>query len=236
MKTRVEQTITKLEEHFDCVTLGPPVSEARIAHAEARYWGRAMEGLSEFYRCCDGLDVGLRDSEDGQILTLKASTRIQSIVFDSGRPPLWPVRSDGCGNHDCVVLGEGVGAGAVVFYDHDYEIADGLLGSSFETYFELLAGSLIKVYLPNGEIDSRYECPSLDAYPWVGTPEMEHPWPHDLSWMAEIDPGAAAIFQHPDVAQLLRPSACHAFTESQKASMQDRMMNYWRARRGLKGS
>lgn len=159
---RVEKTVAKLEVYFDVVKMGPPVSEARIAEAEADYWGRPMAGLCDLYRCCDGLDVGLRDDVVGQILAIEQSVGTQDIDFGARHPRFWPVRADGCGDYDCVVFDEGIGAGSVVFYDHDYyDGAAAFLGSSFETYFELLAGRLTTVYLPNGEMDPRYRPPAL---------------------------------------------------------------------------
>jgi hypothetical protein len=55
------------------------------------------------------------------------------------------------------------------------------------------ADHLVSCYLPDREKDARYIAPPLDLPPWIGTPELEHPWPFDESWIKARDPKAARI-------------------------------------------
>jgi hypothetical protein len=77
----------------------------------------------------------------------------------------------------------------VVFWDHEvYDGAAYLLGGCFLSYLDMWADHMVHEYLPTGERNPRCRPPEPDAGPWRGTPEYQHPWPFDESWMRERDP------------------------------------------------
>lgn len=191
-------SIKQLKAHFRNVSVAMPADMRDIAGLHARF-ARIPDDLQHFYSNCNGITISLRDDTVGNILPLKMSLQFMPIA--SGNEPanrFLPVRCDGCGDYDCVVLGDGLAEGSVVFWDH--EVYDGpayLLAGSFRNYLEMWTDYLLTRYRPDGEEDSRYVAPSLTQWPWVGKPELQHPWPFDESWMKARDANAERILDNP---------------------------------------
>jgi hypothetical protein len=191
-------TLQRLTSHFCEVIVRPPAA-TRDFHALRSRAVNIPEDLNYFYSKCDGISVGLRDDVVGHIYPLSTSLSIMPIADDGEvERRFLPVRCDGCGNYDCVVLGDGIGEASVVFWDHEvYEGPAYLLGGSFSGYFQMWADRLTKCYLPDGQEDRRFVAPALDRWPWVGTAELEHPWPFDEQWMKSNDFAALALLNDP---------------------------------------
>lgn len=84
-----------------------------------------------------------------------------------------PLRGDGCGDYDCLIIGDGPCERAMVFWDHEvYDGAAYLLGGSLLNYLDMWADYMVHNFLPSGE----------------RAPEDQHPWPFDEAWMRERDP------------------------------------------------
>ena len=194
----IPESIARLKAHFGKVVVRPPVDRRNIAALRSRF-GIIPEELEEFYAYCNGVTVGLRDSMVGHLLPLETSLKFTPIASDcEPANRFFPIRSDGCGDYDCVVLASGTAEGAVVFWDH--EVYDGpayLLAGSFRTYLAMWTDHIVNRYLPNGEEDERYIAPHLDRWPWIGKPEKQHPWPFDESWIKARDARAAEILDDP---------------------------------------
>jgi hypothetical protein len=184
-----DQIVQKLRQHFDTVTLHPPAGEAALYELRERI-SAVPDVLLSFWRYCDGIRV--TRYEEGDLFGIQRALSSYPLCGEDERLGRFvPFREDGCGDYDCVVVGDGPCEGAVVFWDH--EIDDGaayLLGGSLLGYLEMWADHMVHEYLPNGDRDPRCRAPKLDQWPWLGTPEYEHPWPFDEQWMRERDPVA----------------------------------------------
>jgi len=151
--------------------------------------------MEYYYSRCNGVTVSLWDSVVGNLFPANVSLRYMPLAFESEvERRFLRIRGDGCGDYDCVVLGNGIGEGSVVFWDHEvYEGPAYLLAGSFSSYFQMWGDNLVTRYLPNGEADKRYVAPSLDHWPWIGKAELEHPWPFNESWMKSRDLNAERL-------------------------------------------
>jgi len=192
-------TLQRLITHFHEVEIGPPADPRDVAALRSRF-GSIPDDLDYYYSQCDGVTVDLRDDVVGRLFPLKVSLKEMPIALDyEAVRRFLPIREDGCGDYDCVVLGQDIGEGCVVFWDH--EIHEGpayLLGGSFSAYFQMWADHLVTCHLPDGEEDSRYIAPSLDQWPWMGQADLEHPWPFNESWMKSRDSKARELLNDPE--------------------------------------
>ncbi len=151
--------------------------------------------MLQFYESCDGFDAGLADSVCGDVLALE---RALSRLPVGKQSRLFPLRSDGCGNFDCIVLGTGTCEGAVVFWDHEvYDRPAYLLGGCLTAYLEHLIDKLVHEFLPTGERDARYVPSRIAEWPFIGESELSHPWPFDERWLGSRDPDAARLLADP---------------------------------------
>ena len=187
-----DEIIQRLRQHFGTVAVHPSV--AKTARRElCQRVPSVPDVLLSFWHYCDGIQV--TRFEEGTIFGIQQSLSFYPLYCEPdllGR--FVPLRGDGCGNHDCLIVGQGSCEGAVVFWDHEvYDGAAYLLGGSLLGYLDMWADHMIHEFLPNGERDPRCKAPELDAWPWYGTPEYQHPWPFDESWMRERDPIACRI-------------------------------------------
>jgi len=198
------RTIELLTKHFDNVRLRTPITEDEIIGLQFQS-STAAEELRYFYTHTNGLSVGIHDSEVGLIFEFEESQKLVSQVsLMDGAYQLLPVRGDGCGDYDCLVIAGGIADGSVVFYDHEVnEAPSHLLAGSFASYFQLWADYLTTKYHPNGDIDKRYVPPTLKKWPWLGKPERIHPWPFDETWLKANDERAAKLLEDPVIRSWL---------------------------------
>mgnify|MGYP002622744374 CR=1 FL=1 len=200
------RTVELLRQHFDKIRLRRPLPKNEIAALQLKY-GAAADALSYFYSQTNGLYIGIRDYDLGRIFSFEESQKLASLFshMDSGFY-MFPVRGDGCGDYDCLVVGGTVAEGSVVFVDH--EVAQGpayLLAGSFASYFQIWADYLTTKYHANGDIDQRYVSSKLDAWPWLEKPQRQHPWPFDEEWLKVNDEKAAQLLDDPSIrAWLIR--------------------------------
>jgi hypothetical protein len=153
------------------------------------------DDLLQFFRRCDGLNANLQDEVEGQLYSIMEATSIFPIAEhpDVARR-FFPISGDGCGDYECVVVGNGIAEGALVFWDHELpEGAAYLMAGSFGSFFEMWADHLITRYFPDGTEDPRYIAPALTKWPWIGEPELTHPWPFDEKWITARDRRAADL-------------------------------------------
>jgi hypothetical protein len=203
--SRIRAAIRRAEDYFDRVAVSPPATDSALARFSERFPDHSDQ-LDTFYAVANGVRVGLRDYDVGHIYSIEESLESHAVAFahDPSRAMLLPVRGDGCGNADCVVLGVGVAKGSVVFWDHEIDERPAyLLGSSLASYLDMWSDHLVHQYLPQGEIHPRADSPEIGRWPWLGAPELQHPWPFDTVWMVRRDPGLADLLKSPSVTRWL---------------------------------
>jgi hypothetical protein len=200
-----EEIASKLSNYFHQVEIGDSVGPGTAIILKVQI-PNVPEDLLQFYNWGNGIKVGLRDHVVGEILSAERLLQLYPIsIYESYITRLLPIRSDGCGNYDCIVTKPGIGEGAIVFWGHEAPEAPAyLLASSLRCYLEMWSDHLVTCYFPNGEIDPRYVPPRLDRWPWLGEPEMQHPWPFDKEWISEQDPGARKLFLSSEIRQWLQ--------------------------------
>ncbi|MHB0935652.1 MAG: SMI1/KNR4 family protein [Armatimonadota bacterium] len=176
--------VQRLEQHFDTVVVHPPAGDAALRELQQRV-PAVPEVLLAFWQYCDGIQV--TDDEEGRLLGVQQALERYPCSDSTGIERFIPIRGDGCGDYDCLVIGPGPFEGAVVFWDHEVdEGASYLLGGTFLSYLDMWSDYLMHTYLTNGE----RECDdpfSDDAL------ESEHPWPFDEQWMRKRDPVAKKL-------------------------------------------
>lgn len=181
-----DEIIRRLQQHFDTVTVHPPAGNDALQEVHARL-PAVPDALLDFWHYCDGIKV--TRYEEGDLFGIQRSLAVYPCCDVGQVARFVPLRGDGCGDYDCLVVGEGRLEGVVVFWDH--EVYDGpayLLGGSLLSYLDMWADHMIHEYLPNGERDPRCQPPKLNVWPFLGKPEYRHPWPFDESWMRARDP------------------------------------------------
>jgi hypothetical protein len=192
--TWLDTTLNRLRRHFRHVDAEKPASTDSLKALVADV-PDVPEDLLNFFRRTNGVGVHLNDSVVGQVFSVEEARSAFSLALDSHvARRLLPIRADGYGNYDCVVVGPGLAQGAVVFWDHEvYAGPAYLLAGSFASFFQMWADHVIEVYLRDGREDPRYIAPRLNKWPWVGEAERTHPWPFDEEWMKAVDPRAAML-------------------------------------------
>jgi hypothetical protein len=201
----LEAVLTRLRKHFERFQAG----DSMLASLGALAAPFGLPGaVSSFYSRCDGLDAGLADSVVGQLLSVRGSLEAREDLPEALRESLWPIRADGCGDYDCVVLNVPFCTGAVVFWDHEvYERPSYLLAGSFISYLEMWTDYLVTCYSPSGKLRPEYDPPNLNAWPWIGKPQQEHPWPFDEDYLRGCDDRAAELLRDPQVRSWLSEQA-----------------------------
>lgn len=214
---RIRSVIERLENHFHKVTINAAAAAESVARVSESFSQTPGE-LLRFFEICDGISVSIEDDVRGILFSISQSldrlaapldldpellgiseeeaehlkTKLAPDFEVSKR--LYPIRGDGCGNFDCVLMGPGAGAGAVVFWDTTSSFRPAyLLAGDFCAYLEHWSDSLISKFFADGSEDQRYVGPELDHAPWIGEPELSHPWPFDLPWIRKADSGAARL-------------------------------------------
>jgi hypothetical protein len=198
---QLKAVLNRFRNHFDRFQTGDPLPPS-LATMVASV-GLPSE-VSTFYSHCDGLDTGLEDGVIGQLMPASDCLEVRECLSDEVRANLWPIRGDGFGDYDCVVLHVPTCTGAVVFWDHD--VADRpsyLLAGSFISYLAMWADKLVTCYSPSGKLLPEYEPQTLDAWPWVGKPQREHPWPFNEDYLRACDDRAAELLRNPQVRSWL---------------------------------
>lgn len=190
-RRQFEGLAKRLRDHFYEVTICPPASDSAIQRLQEHIPG-VPELVVDFYRFCDGIRVGVKGGDEGYIFGVEEALRVRSICEGLQRlGRLLPIRGDGCGNNDCIVTGPGKCEGAVVFWDHEvYDSPAYLLGGSLFSYLDMWADRLTHEFFRNGQSNPEYVPPQLDSWPFLGKPNMRHPWPFDEKWLRERDPTA----------------------------------------------
>lgn len=118
--------MTKLERAG--YTLREPINKARLDELVVAA-GPLPDGVRQYLATSDGL----RHSERDPILGSK------EMLAPYPSNSLLPLKDDGCGNYDAIVIEPGLAFGAVVFWDHESGKAEYLVASSLPMYLEFLA-------------------------------------------------------------------------------------------------
>jgi hypothetical protein len=214
---RIRCVIERLENHFHKVTVNAAAPADSIARVNGTF-SQAPDELLRFFEICDGISVSVEDDVRAILFSISDSLDRLAEPFDLDpellgiseeeaeqlkakmasdievSKRLYPIRGDGCGNFDCVLMGPDTGAGSVVFWDTTSSFRPAyLLAGDFCAYLEHWSDSLVSKFYPDGSEDQRYVGPELDHEPWIGEPEKSHPWPFDLSWLRKADSEAARL-------------------------------------------
>ena len=131
-----DDIIDRLRQHFENVTVHPPADAAALHEVRKRVPG-VSDVLLSFWRYCNGICV--TRFEEGDLFGIDRSLSLYPLGNDAQRLGRFvPLRGDGCGDYDSLVVGDGPYEGAVVFWDH--EVFDGaayLLGGSFYSHISI---------------------------------------------------------------------------------------------------
>ncbi len=114
---QIDRVVRRLQDHFRKVTVGRPASEKVIRTLQEKVPGVPGEAIA-FWRRVNGIRVRIERGNacEGRIYSVKEALGLYPLgQEDHELARLLPVRSDGCGDYDCLVTGEGIGQGAVVF-------------------------------------------------------------------------------------------------------------------------
>ncbi len=194
----IDEIIASLTSYFDTVTISPKATSEAISAARSAFPSLPDE-LAAFWNHCDGIRVGLRDGVVGDIFGIETAIRHYDIWY-SDKPDisqLIPLRSDACGNYDCLVAQHQIASQCVVFWDHEtYSQPEYLLAGTLKSYLSFWSRHLIKRYFPNGEENPKF-------FPWSGKPELTDPWPFDEAWLRDNDARADELLSDPAVRQWL---------------------------------
>ncbi len=108
--------------------LSNPITTERLSELAAAA-GSLPEGVVQYLSTSDGLVHRKLDSIYGS----------EGMLRPYPSSSLLPLKGDGCGNYDSVIVEPGLGFGAVVFWDHETSRAEYLVASSVPTYLAFLA-------------------------------------------------------------------------------------------------
>ncbi len=180
----IDASIDRLVRHFRRVRVHPPTRQSVEILDDARddVPFAIPEGLIAYYEACDGIEIQLDDEVVGNLYSADQSEEAAGVWELVERHRLWPLRGDGCGNHDVVLLEPGFGHGACAFWDHETARIDGLLASNVGAYVASWAEYLTSVFTPDGALAAA---------------SRKHPWPFDPSWLRSRDLGAPQLLDDP---------------------------------------
>lgn len=184
----MRNTIAALRDYFPAAKFGQPAGKDAIEKV-CRQFPAAPEELREFWSICDGIDLGLEDEVVGILYSIdQVEKRLEWWLGDNDdlHSQLIPIADDCCGDFDCVHCGDAALNGCVICIEQHWTPA-GLLAGSFDKYLEFWAGKKMAEFSPSGQSDPRYRPAELPGWPWVGKPELQHPWPHNEEWLRAND-------------------------------------------------
>ena len=148
------------------------------------------EAVIDFYTYCNGFDAHLEDSYDGNLFSLDDHLYYLREMNSEEFPlfnTLFPIREDGAGNFDCVVLMEGLGNNSVVFNEAALGQAAYLKASSLTTFISFLTEDLILRFQPNGEIKPEFHIDNPDP--------IDTDWPFNAKQMILKDPDLIPLYK-----------------------------------------
>jgi hypothetical protein len=218
--------LRRLRRRFEGLTIAPPADAAAVERLRAALPACPPE-LPAFLAVCGGLDAHCDCY--GEIYGAERMLEVRGWIVEPWGTRYVPLRGDGCGGEDCLVVGPGVAEGAVVFCDREAMGPTYVCASGLWTYLDLWSDWLVHSFEPDGEsIDRaaefstalmdaiRRDHPDVDRVSVLGalldmggdaesgaSSRLEHPWPFDERWMRRRDPGLAALFDSPEVARWL---------------------------------
>lgn len=196
---RIADIVDRLAQRFDRAEVRKP-RDKKLIDAFSATFGKLPIELEEFLRLCDGLDLNLHDQVVGHIYGLAEMSEVLGNWKSLGAIKLIPVRGDGCGNYDCVDVGAGPTAGAVLFWDHESgDHPAYLLGGDFAAYLDMWSDFVVSRYFQDGSEDPAYRPKRLTAWPWIAPGDRTHPWPFDLDWLRSRDPRANLLLSDPQL-------------------------------------
>lgn len=197
--SRIQAVCMRLQRHFETFEPRRPAPDVEIGELTAKF-SDAPEELVLFLRLTNGLRAGTEDPVDGTVFSCRNMIRSMSVDEpEHVTRRLLPVRDDGCGDFDCLVIGSGPARHAVVFWDHEvYDRPSHLLAGSFLTYLEFLTDSLVFKFDRRGLMREPCKPSTLTTWPFVSDPKESYPWPHDREWLALQDRRASEILNDPE--------------------------------------
>jgi len=193
----------RLMERFPQAELASGASSTELSALHDLY-GAGADEMLQWLSVCNGIDCGIKDSCRGILYSAQKILDATRLFRSGGKPERvsWlPFADDECGDYDCVECSETKRVGSVFFLEQYHEPCY-LLAGSFSSYLRFWSDSLLQKYLPDGTMDPRFKIPDLPHPPWLGEPEMEHPWPFDSFWLALNDPNAARILSDRDLSMV----------------------------------
>jgi len=107
--------------------LREPIGKSRLSKLVAAA-GSLPEGVTRYLATSDGL-------KHSKLFDICGSNEMLKPYPSSS---LLPLKGDGCGNYDAVIIEPGLCFGAVVFWDHETTKAEHLIASSVPVYLKLL--------------------------------------------------------------------------------------------------
>ncbi len=195
LKNMYNEIIQDLSGHFINAKINPPASVTQIRELK-EIFPEVNEEIILFYECCNGFSV--TDDVYGVIYSIEEIIYSYPVIMDSEEYPLiknlCPIRDDGCGDYDCIMISKEIWNGCVVFWDHEiYDFPSYILGGSFISYIEILKEYLIECFEPDGVMKPEY------------VEEIkEFPWPFDNSWMIKRDKKAKELLKNQEFRTLLK--------------------------------
>jgi len=130
MNAKVERLPKELIEKLKLAgwVLKQPATEAALGELIS-VTGALPDGVLQYLHTSDGLEHA----------SLELVFNAHTMRIPSPSNSLLPLRDDGCGNYDAVILDDGPGHGAVVFWNHESCRAEYLIASSVPAYLRYLA-------------------------------------------------------------------------------------------------
>lgn len=191
----IKVEISKLASYFDNFELRPPV-ENKINDLKKQYKDISNE-IIDFYSFCDGFNTHLDDEYEGNIFSLEEHLDYLEQMKNDEFPlfnTLFPLRTDGCGNYDCIVFVNGLGNNSVIFNDSDYGLPSYIKASSLGSYISFLTEDLILRYQLNGKIKPEFDIDNPDP--------IETDWPFNPKKMIIKDPELIKLYKDKDYSLL----------------------------------
>lgn len=184
----IKTNISKLADYFESFELRPPELD-KLAELKIHY-GNITPQVLAFYEFCDGFNANLEGECEGNILSLQDHLEYLTAMKTDEFPlfnTLFPLRSDGCGNFDCVLFTTGIGNNSVVFNDSDYGLPAYIKASSLGSYINFLTEDLILRYQPNGQIKPEFHIDNPDP--------IDTDWPFNPKQMIIKDPELMILYK-----------------------------------------
>ncbi|MBI3235395.1 MAG: hypothetical protein HYZ42_15390 [Bacteroidetes bacterium] len=191
---KIKTEISKLASYFENFELRPPVTNQINDLKE--YYKDISKEIIDFYNFCDGFNAHLEDPDTGNIFSLEEHLYNLTEMRNDEYPlfnSLFPLRSDGSGNFDCIMFVDGIGNNSVIFNDSDYGLPSYIKASSLSSYISFLTEDLILRYQPNGKIKPDFDIDNPDP--------VETDWPFNAKQMILKDPELIKLYKDENYAQ-----------------------------------